>query len=175
MAEKDRAVAAVAGAAGGSLLTYFLTRSKEARAAAPEGVDQEVWDMLLALVEAIAAQTDSIDALVSTLGGVPAAVEDPFENTPKFITGQLICPIAFRGYPLPPFPIPKNKQLVVKALPLNTGYIYVAYTRADSQNMLVAWPLDANEGVGLFVKNASAVWVMADTINEGVAFTVEQG
>lgn len=183
MAERDKAAAVVAGAAGGSLITYFLTRAAEARAAPPPGMDQETWDLLVSMLEASAAQQQQIEQLVNainnltvTLGGAPPAVaEDPFANQPKFIVGQVICVIAGQGFQLPPMPIPKNKQLVVKALPGNVGWIWVAQVQADSQNMNVAYPLVPNEGIGLFVQNADRVWVMAPTVNDGIAFVVEQG
>lgn len=181
MAERDRDTAAlVAGAGAGSVLTYLLTARKAQ--AAPAGVDQELWDMLLALVEALALQgqqlealTNSVDTLIRTMGATaPEIGEDPFRNTPKFTTGQFICPAALIGYHLPPIIIPKNKQLVVKALPGNIMWIWVGYRQADAQNMGVAYPLVPNEGVGLFIEDAKNVWVMAQAVNDGVAFVVEQ-
>ena len=179
MAERE-AAAAVVGAAGGAALTYALTRNREARAAVPEGVDPELWNMLLNLIEAVSLQTASIDNLVQTLGGAPVAGEDPFENAPRFVSGQVICTIINQAFQLPSFPIPKNKQLVVKALPGNVGWVVVGATQSDSQNIFVAYPLVPNEGIGLFVKNSSAVWVMAPlppmgALNDGVAFLVETG
>lgn len=180
MAEKDRAAAAVAGAGVGSLITYWITHPKEARAAVPEGMDEATWNMLLALIDGIALQsqklnelTASIDNLVATIGG-PTVGEDPFASMPRFTVGHVLCPVANRGYRLPSMPIPKNKQLVVKALPGNITWLWVASTPADSTNMNVGYPLVANEGVGLFVKNANSVWIMATTINDGIAFIVEQ-
>lgn len=182
MAERDRRAALLTGAVGGSLLTYFLTKSAEARAA-PEGVDQKLWDMLLALLEAMDAQVASINNLIQVLGGTPAVpgevYEDPFENAERFITGQVICTVINQGFQLPSFPIPKNKQLVVKALPGNIGWIYLSVTRAQSQSLTVAYMLVPNEGVGLFIKNSDEVWVCAPpapigALNDGVAFIVEQ-
>jgi len=180
MAEKEQAAAAVAGAGVGSLITYFVTHPREVRAAPPEGMDEATWNMILALIDGIALQsqklnelTASIDSLVATLGG-PAVVDDPFASMPKFVVGHVLCPVANRGYRLPSMPIPKNKQLVVTALPGNITWLWVANTQADSTNMNVAYPLVPTAGVGLFVKNANAVWVMATTINDGAAFIVEQ-
>jgi len=178
-----RTAALIAGAAGGSIITYLLAHVAEARAAGPPaGVDPATWEMYLNTMEATAVQAEQVQALtvtlnnlVVTLGGTPTIeVEDPFENTRIGITGQLICPVIGMGYRLPPIPIPKNKQLVVKGLPLNTGYVYVAFSQADVQNWLVGYPLFANEGIGYAIQNANAIWVSADTLNEGVAFTVEQ-
>jgi len=180
MAETSKAAAAVAGAAGGSLITYFLTKTAEARAAPPTGIDPEIWNMFLAMLEASIAQTQKIDELILTLGGTPAAAgEDPFANTRTFTEGQVICTVLNQGFQLPAIPIPKNKQLVVKGLPGNVGWVFVASKQSDSQNVNVAWPLLPQEGLGFFVKDASEVWVMAPppplgALNDGIAYLVEQ-
>lgn len=174
------AAAALVGAGAGTLLTLLATAKKARAAPAPEGIDPAVWDMMISQIEALAQLTGSVDALVATLGGTPAGAEDPFASLPRFISGQVICTIINRGFQLPPAPIPKNKQLVVKALPGNVGWILVGATQADSQNLTVAYPLVPNEGIGLFVQNSDRVWVMAPpppmgALNDGVAFIVEQG
>ena len=181
MAEHSRTTALIAGAVGGSLVTLLLTRVAEARAAGPPpGVDPETWEMYLTIIETTAVQAEQVQELVITLNnltvalGAPTELEDPFANMPKFIVGHVICPVANRGYRLPSMPIPKNKQLVVKALPGNITWLWVASTQADSTNMNVAYPLVPSEAVGLFVKNAQSVWVMATTINDGATFIVEQ-
>ena len=181
MNERGRTGALLAGAAGGSLLTYFLTRGEEA-SAAPAGVDQQLWDMLLAMLEAQDAQIASINNLIVTLGGTPAGAgipyEDPFENTDRFVTGHVVCTVLNQGFQLPSFPIPKNKQLVVKADPGNVGWIYLGLTQGNSQNLTIAYVLIPNEGVGLFIKNSDRVWVMAPAppigaLNDQVVFIVE--
>jgi len=183
MSERGRTGALLAGVAGGSLLTYFLTRGEEARAA-PPGVDQELWDMLLAMLEAQDALVASINNLIVTLGGTPAVpgevYEDPFENTDRFVTGHVVCTVLNQGFQLPSFPIPKNKQLVVKADPGNVGWIYLGMTQGSSQNMTVAYVLIPNEGVGLFINNSDRVWVMAPAppvgfLGDQVVFIVETG
>lgn len=175
MAGRDKASAAIAGAAGGSLITYFLTKAREARAAPPEGVDPEMWNMLLALLEGLSAQTQKMDELIITLGGAPAVPgADPFANKRTFTVGQVICTVANQGFPLPAIPIPKNKQLVIKALPGNAQWIYVASVQSDSQNVNISYPLLPQEGIGLFIENASVVWVMATALNDGIAYIIEQ-
>jgi len=163
MADKKEAAALVAGAAGGSVLTYLATRKAQA---APPGVDPEFWAMLQALI-------DSINQLVAALGGAPVG-EDPFASAPSFTTGHVVCSTVLQGFQLPSIVIPKNKQLVVKAHPGNVTWIYVARIQADSQNIGVAYILVPNEGLGLSVQNANAVWVMATTINDTAIYTVEQ-
>jgi len=172
--------AMVTGAALGALST-LLANVKKARASAPPaGVDSAVWDMMLNSVEATAIQqgqieqlTQSVNQLVIAMGGTPVG-EDPFANTDKFTTGQLVCTTAGRGFQLDSIPIPKNKQLIVKAHPNNVGWIYLAIQQAQSQRLLISWILLPNEGVGLFLKNADAVWVQAPVVNDGVVYIVEQ-
>lgn len=172
---KRAAAAAAAGAVGGSLLALLL--SKEVRAA-PPGVDQQVWDMWLAMLEAQAELINSINTLIQTLGGAGVG-PDPFANMPRFVTGQVLCTVVNQGFQLPSFPIPKNKQLVVKALQSNVGWIYVGATQADSQNLVVAYLLVPGEAIGLFVQDSDCIWVMAPAppigaLNDGVNFLVEQ-
>lgn len=181
MAGNDRAASVAVGAVGGSLITYILTKGAKARAAGPPaGMDPEVWNMFLDLMEAMTLQTQSIQDLIASMGGAPATVEGPFDNSPKFITGQVVCTVIGQGFNLPPIPIPKNKQLVIKANPANLGWVVVGVSQADSQNINVAYPLVPNEGIGLFIKNADEAWVMAPpppfgNLNDGVVFIVEQG
>lgn len=91
-----------------------------------------------------------------------------------FVTGNVTCAVAGRGYQLPPFLIPLFKEVAVKAWFTNVGVIYVAYRQSDSQNVAVGWPLIANEGVGYDIPKTDDVWVMAAVAGEGVSFTVEQ-
>jgi len=182
----DRAGAVAAGAAGGSLITYLLTKATEARAAAPpEGMDQQTWDLMVSMLEGMAAQQAQVDQIVNavnnltvTMGGTPSG-EDPFASMPSFTQGQVICTTIARAFQLPAIPIPKNKQLVVKGLPGNVGWVFVASRSADSQNANVAFPLLPNEGIGLVIENAREVWVTAPlppigALNDGIAYLVEQ-
>lgn len=160
-------------------MATLLFKAREAKAkVAPEGVDQAVWDMLTTLIASVDQLVISVDALVRTMGG-PTTGEDPFENVTRFITGQIICTTQNQGFQLPSFPIPKNKQLVVKALPSNVGWIYLSVTQGQSQSLDVAYMLVPNEGIGLFIKDSDRVWVNAPlapigALNDGVTFIVEQ-
>ncbi len=185
-----RSAAVVTGAAIGVIGT-LLANVQAARAAPPpEGVDPAVWDMMLNNVETTVVQqqqieqlTQSVNQLVITLGGGIDLGEDPFANMPLagdgsegkgFTTGQLPCTTINRGFQLPKMPIPKNKQLIVKAHPNNVGWIYLAVQQGRSQTPTVAYILLPNEGVGLFIRNVDQVWVMAPTLNDAVVFIVEQ-
>ena len=182
---------AVATGAALAAIGLLLANVQKARAAPPpEGVDPVIWDMLLNNVEATVIQqsqieqlTQSVGQLTITLGGGISTAEDPFANMPLsgdgdqgigFTTGHVVCDVINRGFQLPKTPIPKNKQIIVKAHPNNVGWIYVAVQRAQSQNRNSAYILLPNEGVGLFLRNANQVWVMSDTLNDTAIFIVEQ-
>ena len=162
--------AALVGVAAGSLATLLLTRAQEARAAGPpSGIDPAVWEMTVATMETAAVQAAQIDQLtislnnlVVAMGGAPAVeAGGPFENTDRFVTGHVVCTALNTGFQLPAFPIPKNKQLVVKADPGNVGWIYLGLTQGNSQNLTIAYVLIPNEAVGLFINNSDRVWVTA--------------
>jgi len=174
-----------AGAVAGGAVATLISQTRRAQAApAPAGVDQAVWDLILRNMEAnaqlqgeIEQLINSISSLMVIMGGSPLTIdgEDPFANYASFTTGQLICPAVGVGYQLPPIPIPKNKQLVVKALPSNVGWLFLAVQQAQAQSAVVAYPMLPNEAIGLSIKNANSVWVAAQIINDGAALIVEQG
>jgi len=175
----------VAGAAGGALAALALNTAKARAAGAPSGIDPQLWELLLSNQEILIAQQGSLNELIQgisnltlQLGGSPVIGEDPFANQDLFTTGQLICTVLNQGFQLPPIPIPKNKQLIVKALPSNVGWIWLARQPLQARTITVAYPLLPNEGVGLFINNADRVWVAVEPVfgvlNDGVAFIVEQ-
>ena len=178
---------ALIGVAAGSLVTLLLTRAQEARAAGPpNGIDPAIWEMSVATMETAAVQAEqmsqlnvTLNNLVVAMGGAPAVeAGDPFENTDRFVTGHVVCTALNQGFQLPSFPVPKNKQLVVKADPGNVGWIYIGLTQGISQNLTIAYPLIPNEAVGLFINNSDRVWVTAPAppvgaLNDEVVFIVE--
>ncbi len=105
---------------------------------------------------------------------LPPSNDDAFANYPKFVTGQVTCPVIGRAEQLPSYRIPKNKQLVVKALPGNVGWVFIGVRANDAQNPIVAYPMVAQEAIGLAVTNSDVVYISAQNINEGIAFIVEQ-
>lgn len=182
MSKKD----VVIGAAAGSLATLLLSKAAEARAAGPpSGIDPAVWEMTVATMETAAVQAEQMSELTVTLnnlvvamGGATEGVEDPFKNTDRFVTGHVVCDTLGQAFQLPSNPIPKNKQLVVKAHPGNVGWIFLALKAVDSRNASIAYILIPNEGVGLFLTNTNEVWVTAPPapigfLNDEVIFIVE--
>ncbi|MFY9259577.1 MAG: hypothetical protein WAO71_03610 [Gallionella sp.] len=180
MGDNKTAQAVLAGAAGigiGSLLN-----SRRAKASESSGSPMVVEGETVNLNPLISAINDLIITLrsearvpvSSSTGSTVIQSEDSFRNYDGFTTGQLVCTMAGRGFKLPPIPIPKNKQLVIKGLPGNAGWVYIGVQQAQAQSTTVSYPLLANEGIGLSITNAKLVWVSAQIVNDGVAFIVEQ-
>lgn len=163
--------AALAGVGVGAIGTWLLTNRAKA---APAGVDPELWEAFQTLIGAIALQTQEISALIALLSSGDGAFDPAFANLDKFTTGQVLCPIIGSAVALPSIIIPRGKQLVLKALPNNADWIYVGQIAVDSQNLVIAWILVPNEGFGLYIKNASHVYVTAQAVNDGINYAVEQ-
>lgn len=92
----------------------------------------------------------------------------------SFVTGNMTCAVANRGYQLPDVVIPPTLSIVIKAWFTNVGQIYIAHRQSDSQSVAVAWPLIPNEGIAYRIPNANGVWIMATVAGEGGSYTVEQ-
>lgn len=105
---------------------------------------------------------------------IAKAMAQIIQQPSAFVTGNVPCLIANRGYQLPNYQIPLFCQVVIQAWFTNVGIIYVAYRQSDAQNAAVGFPLIANAGVGYRIQNTSSVWVMATVAGEGASFTVEQ-
>lgn len=97
-----------------------------------------------------------------------------FGNSRSFVTGSITCPEAGVGERLPGYPIPRGKSFAVKALSTNAGLIWIAPTKADSQNQNVGWSLTPNEALSLQVDSGADIWVTAQVAGDGVCYIVEQ-
>ena len=95
-------------------------------------------------------------------------------NRDAFICPNVALPVAGAPVQMPYIEIPDGMSLVVKSHPANGGLIYIGATRPQSQNVVTAWPLVANEAIAYRVKNANSVWVTPQFANEIVCMTVEQ-
>ncbi len=167
--------AVLAGTGIGGLLVYLLTHPSEAQAASPpEGVDPDVWNAIVGIIQSIQEQNARLETalsqFVTLMGGSGTALTNP----ESFVTGPLICAVAAQGYNIPPKVIPWDKELVVKALSTNAGLIYLANNQVDAALVATAYPMLPNEAIGLSIENADEVWISAQFAGEGVSFIVEQ-
>ena len=124
---------------------------------------------LLAALPNVQALADAINSLVAALGGAGA-----LQNPPKMVSEELLCPVAGTAVQMSNYEVPRDKELVIKALSTNRGTVRVGNTKMDAENPRMGYPLLANEGVGLKIKNAEQLWVCAHRANEGVHWIVEQ-
>lgn len=115
------------------------------------------------------ALADAINNLVATLGGTPV-----LQNPPRIASGELLCPVAGTAVPMPNYEIPWDMELIIKALSTNLGIVRVGNTAMEAQNILLGYPLIANEAIGYKIKNSQQLWICANVANEGIHWTVEQ-
>jgi len=130
-------------------------------------LDEETMVLLTAQAQAVADILNVIKNLGLVVQGYPP-------NTPTFVTDQLICQAANTAYQLPAFEIPEGFQLLLKGHPNNAGFIYVGKSQPDCTNFSHAWPLLAQEMIGLALKDTSSVWVASNMVNQIVCYAVEQ-
>jgi len=74
---------------------------------------------------------------------------------------------------LPDLKIPDGFELVVRALPNNTGDIYLGKTKAKAESATDRLAYSKGNGLTLKVKNANQVWVDVAVGDEGVDYWVE--
>ena len=75
---------------------------------------------------------------------------------------------------LPFVEIPYDREVTIKALPANTGTIYVGNSKPEAENTSVGFPLDAGDALELKIDNLSKLWIDASVSGEGVAWIVEK-
>lgn len=171
-----KGVAVLAGAGIGSLLTYMLTNPSAAKAApAPEGVDPDVWNAIISIIESIQEQNARLETALSQVASLVGGSGYALVNPASFTTPNVICPMAAQGYQVPRKLVPWDKEFIVKALSTNAGLIYVANNEVDAAIVTNAYPMLPNEAVGLKIAASDEVWVSAQFAGEGVSCIVEQG
>jgi hypothetical protein len=70
-------------------------------------------------------------------------------------------------------PIPDGFALVLKSKKGNTDGIRVAFSKADAENIAVAYPLAAQETVGYFITDVNLIWAFIPE-DDVLVWTVEQ-
>jgi len=74
---------------------------------------------------------------------------------------------------LPNQAIPDGIEVLISALVLNTGTVYIGEGKAFAEDRNRAYPLAAGTGVELRIKNLDSIWLDSDNDNDGVAWLVE--
>ena len=171
--KKAAAIGAGVGLSAGALA--LLLASRGAQAAPP--LDETAMQALLSILqhsENIDADTDQLIAIANRIAAALGAAENPPEITAFTVfTTALLTPIQ-----LPYREIPYDKELVIKALHINTGVILVAPSRATAMNTNGSYWLIANEAIEYKIKNADHIWICCHPtlgiVGDGIVCTVEQ-
>lgn len=112
------------------------------------------------------AESSTGDAVAPT--PVIQVNQDSFDTEQKLVVTPL-TPVNLAALAVAP-----GCRLSVKALPTNSGNIYVGKSSARAlKSALHGFVLEPGGAVPLNVKNASAVWIDADNANEGVCYGAE--
>lgn len=149
-------------------IPYVPTGTVQA-CAADDGPTNDLLTSILTQVTAIDSNTNDLEALVGTTNTtltslLTAAKTGDFDNgqNPDIDIAAPEQVVVGGGSH------PANHGVIVKALPTNTGTVYVG----DSAGVTTAtgFPLEAGETVSIPVDDADKVWVATDTDNQGVAW-----
>jgi hypothetical protein len=173
--------AGLLGAGAGAILTYFLTHGRTAAAAPSEGSvvspDEETWNLLVGILQGIVDLNtkseeiiEAINNLTISLGGSVALT-----NPGGGVAAQIFNQTAGVAIQLPDYPVPFDKEVVIKALNGNAQPARVGFTKIEAQDLTLAWPLLRNESKGWKVDNANRLWVCFIGPTDGVAWSVEKG
>jgi len=94
-------------------------------------------------------------------------------NRPSWDHGQKTVTVPGTAQQLPDLVVPDSFELVVRALPGNTGNIYLGKSQEKAESATDRLTFSKGNGITLKVKNADLVWVYAAVDNEGVDYWVE--
>ena len=171
MPDKNTVAAGLAGGGAGFLAGLAIRQKPGSPSQNELIVPQDLLDLLNNIQNINQGIVDSLNNISSQLGtgGV--------SNLQNSATG-----IAFRAYPaavgvplqLPEYFVPYDRDFLIKALPGNSGIIYVGFGQAQAANPNSSWPLIANEAVGYKIYNTKQIWIACTIAGEGAACTVEQ-
>ena len=115
--------------------------------------------------EVIVEIRDLLQQILASLGGAENAVDWDHDH----------CRIATPGEPkqLSPMLIPDGMEVVVRALPGNTGDVYVGKSKDLVKNANRRIALEKKDHTRMRVQNTSLIWVDAEVATEGVDYWCE--
>lgn len=170
MAERDnRAAKAAAGMSTASAVMAAIALLKSGKTA---GIPDE----LMQLVIAIAGSADAIDTnTLDTVAAIKALSLVGLGWPPNTDSGTALrVAIATTGTRMPYIAVPSGMALVIKAWPLNPGWLQVGFSQAECTNVNQSYSLLPNETVGYFIQNAESVYIAATVAGCFACLTVEQ-
>lgn len=172
MAEDRNARVAATLSTGAAIgLAIALINSRRVEAGQPV-IPDEVIQLIIAIADSsenIKTSTQDILHTLETLGigqGWPANANS--------ITSLRVAITPITGMQLPSIIIPSGMFLVIKAWPINPGWIQVGATAAESGQINSSWPMLPNEVVWYQVQNADEIFIAATVAGCWACLTVEQ-
>lgn len=169
---KDGTKVAV-GISTGAAIVAALAWLKTGKAQAAEGIPDELMNLMIA----IAGSVEKIDE--NTLATVAAIKQLALEGglgwppNAQAITSLRVA-VAVNGTQLPYIAIPSGMALVIKAWPLNAGWLQVGNSRSECTNVNQSFPLIPSEIVTYYVENADQVWIAGTVAGCFACLTAEQ-
>ncbi len=126
------------------------------------------------LFQLIQQQTATLVNLQSTINKLVDVMGGKFENPEMIAAQKQLVPSAGTAIQLPIVLIPYDKKVVIRALPANTGTIYVGNSKSDAEDTTKSFPLGNDDSVKYKIRELSQLWVNSTVNNEGIIWTVEQ-
>jgi len=172
--KSDKVVLGMSTTAAVAAVMAWIAASKKVGAAPGDGtIPSEVVELIVA----IALSADHVDQ--NTLDIINAVNELSLgsgRGWPENAIGirSLRVQIVPTGTQLPDVLIPDGMALVIKAWPLNPGWLQVGESLSASGSLNQSWPLIPNEIVWYNVKNANQIYVGANAAGCFANLTVEQ-
>ena len=118
------------------------------------------------------AWVTELRASVDKLGATMVAIVRP-KNPSTIEVHQLVLAAASTAQQFPVLLMPWDHPVVIKALAANTGTIYIAGSKQDTEDTSRSYPLAAGETIEYKINDLSALWAAASVAGEGLIWTTE--
>jgi len=159
--------AAIAAALAWSAANKQVEASEYGEAAA-------VPEELMTLVAVVAQKLENIDENTKLLGeGETNLVVQGWPTNAKGIVA-IRFPVPTNGDRLPDIAVPSGMVILMKAYPLNPGWVSIGSSQSESTNINQSWPLLPNEMVWYQIENANQLYASANAAGCFLCLTVEK-
>lgn len=169
---KDGTKVAV-GISTGAAIVAALAWLKTGKAQAAEGIPDELMNLVIALANSAEKVDENTLATVAAIKEIALEGGFGWPSNAQYIT-SLRVGIMVNGTQLPYMGIPSGMALVIKAWPLNAGWLQVGRTQAECVNINQSFPLIPSEIVTYQVINADRIWIAGTVAGCFACLTAEQ-
>lgn len=160
------AILAAGGIAG--LVASLLNRKPVAGSSGVE-LPPEVLTALAALVANADATSQQLNAILNAMGSGIGP-----QNPTDAVIFTIRPPLVGVAVQFPEYLIAYDKELIIRAYPLNAGNMLVGNTKAEAENINSSWLLTPNDVVGWKIANSQSKWVSCTVAGDGVMCTAER-